>query len=72
MYEGNNVNGKEDGKWNHWYIDGKQNMEANFNNGVLNGTLKRWFENGYLAFERTYLNGEIIEEKIPSHSKKTE
>ena len=47
-------------------------MEANFNNGVLNGTLKRWFENGYLAFERTYLNGEIIEEKIPSHSKKTE
>ena len=30
------------------------------------------FENGYLAFERTYLNGEIIEEKIPSHSKKTE
>ena len=72
MYEGNNLNGKENGKWKHWYIDGKPNMEANFINGTLNGSLKRWFENGFLAYERIYSNGEMIEEKIPSHTKKTQ
>ena len=65
-------NGKEHGLWNHWYIDGKRNMEANFNNGVLDGQFKRWFDNGYLAYERIYSNGQLIEEKIPPHSKKTE
>lgn len=72
MYEGTNKNGKEHGLWNHWYIDGKRNMEANFNNGVLDGQFKRWFDNGYLAYERIYSNGQLIEEKIPPHSKKTE
>lgn len=72
MYEGKNLNGKENGKWKHWYVDGKQNMEANFVNGTLNGSLKRWFENGFLAYERIYDNGEMIEEKIPSHTKKSE
>ena len=56
-------NGKEHGLWNHWYIDGKRNMEANFNNGVLDGQFKRWFDNGYLAYERIYSNGQLIEEK---------
>ena len=72
MYEGTNKNGKEHGLWNHWYIDGKRNMEANFVNGILDGQFKRWFDNGYLAYERTYSNGELIDEKIPPHSKKTE
>ena len=47
-------------------------MEANFVNCILDGQFKRWFDNGYLAYERTYSNGELIDEKIPPNSKKTE
>ncbi|PCJ78799.1 MAG: hypothetical protein COA57_15995 [Flavobacteriales bacterium] len=65
LSEGRYVNGQRDGQWRSWYYsNGKISSEVNYTNGILNGPLVTWYENGQLHYKVTWDNGTIPEGEI--------
>jgi antitoxin component YwqK of YwqJK toxin-antitoxin module len=72
LAEGSFINGDEsekgesgvpkngrDGIWNFYHENGKINEDANYKDGLLNGSRKSYFENGQLNEEENYQNGRL-------------
>ena len=59
-----NVRGEKHGTWITFYSDGTKKEEEIYKNGVLDGTTKLYSEKGNLLNERSYREGQIIEEGI--------
>jgi antitoxin component YwqK of YwqJK toxin-antitoxin module len=52
------VNGKLNGLYQSWYINGQLWEEVNYRNGKYNGLYEEWFDNGNLFIQSHYKNGE--------------
>ncbi len=63
--------GKKNGTWKEFYLDGTLKIESIYKNGVLNGYYKEFDNTGLLIKMIKYLNGEIIEE-ITEQTQQTE
>jgi antitoxin component YwqK of YwqJK toxin-antitoxin module len=55
--------GIRDGIWKYFTIDGKIIFEENYQDGLLNGIQRDYYENGKIESEATYLKGIICERK---------
>jgi antitoxin component YwqK of YwqJK toxin-antitoxin module len=51
------INGRQEGKELYYYKDGSLQREANYKNGLENGTARGWHENGRKSYERQFMNG---------------
>ena len=51
------LNGKKHGIHREWYSDGKLKIEEPYRNGLLNGTVKCWAENGILVGQYEIVDG---------------
>lgn len=56
-YEINYTEGKINGKFTLWYINGQLKEESSYLNGELNGKKVTWYENGQKEKEINYVNG---------------
>ena len=61
LWEGTLKDGKQDGKWWKKY-EGKKYVQIIFKDGEYDGKYTKWYDNGQKSDERTYKNGELIEE----------
>ena len=57
-YEGNFVDGKQDGIWKHYYESGQLKKIVNWRDGKPNGLKESYYENGQLEKEGKYKDGE--------------
>ena len=55
---GNIVDGKRDGPYKEWGLNGNLRIEGNYNKGSLQGYFRFWWENGNLSSEGNYHNGQ--------------
>ena len=51
------INGKRDGAFIEYYLDGQVKVNANYNVGEFNGPHKTYYENGNLQLSTKYING---------------
>ena len=56
--KGEYKDGKKEGKWTEWWINGQKKSEGNYKDGKLDGILTEWNNYGEKIFEATYKNGE--------------
>lgn len=59
FFEGNYVDGKEQGDWTYYFREGMQKSEYHFENGKLQGPHKEYYKNGQVKFEQAYEDGEV-------------
>ena len=59
-----NAQGEKHGTWITFYPDGTKKEEEDYKNGVLNGTARMYSEKGNLINERSYREGNLVEEGI--------
>ena len=57
-YEGNYINGKQDGLAQYWFRNGLLQKEGNYKDGEMNGLAQYWYDNGQLQSEVNFKNGE--------------
>lgn len=50
-------NGKKDGVWTEWFIDGQKKSVISYNDGVENGKWVKWYANGQKWIEASFDNG---------------
>ena len=55
-YSGFSGIGKEDGKWEYWYENGKLEEVAHYNKGKLHGKVTKYWENGKKMQEGYFKN----------------
>ena len=55
--------GKLNGGDTTFYEDGKPQFMRNWNNGVLDGYIRKWDENGNMTYEARYANDKLVEVK---------
>jgi hypothetical protein len=55
--KGTYKDGKQEGKWNEWWINGQKKSEGNYKDGKLDGIFTEWNNYGEKIFEATYKNG---------------
>ena len=60
MYEGNYVDGEEQGVSKRWCDNGQLGYESNWVDGKKQGSSKWGHENGQLRYEFNYVDGELI------------
>ena len=56
--EGHLLNGKEEGVWIYWYLNGQQSAEGLYVNGLKDGLWILWYENGQKFMECHYTKGQ--------------
>jgi hypothetical protein len=56
--KGTYKDGKQEGKWTEWWINGQKKSEGNYKDGKLDGIFTEWNNYGEKIFEATYKNGE--------------
>ena len=56
--KGRYKDGKQEGKWTEWWINGQKKSEGNYKDSKLDGILTEWNNYGEKIFEATYKNGE--------------
>ena len=54
------MDGKKQGLWNHWHINGRKAGEQNFKDDIWHGPLKRWYDNGKRKEEVIFKDGAIV------------
>ena len=63
--EGKILNGKTEGLWIHWHMDGEKHREENYKDGKLHGKQRIWFDSSsgdrWMSDEVTYDNGNEVE-----------
>ena len=52
--------GKRDGKWTWWYLNGQIWTETNYKDGKKDGKWTIWHENGQIRIEANYKDGVCI------------
>lgn len=51
------IKGLEEGQWTIWYPDGTKMKTGHIENGLKNGPVTEWWENGKLKYVQPYVNG---------------
>ena len=63
--EGKILNGKTEGLWIHWHMNGEKHMEENYKDGKQHGKQRFWFDSSsgdrWMSDEVTYNNGKEVE-----------
>ncbi|MAD96084.1 MAG: hypothetical protein CMB99_02040 [Flavobacteriaceae bacterium] len=57
MSEGKKIDGKKEGKWQHYYRNGQIEKIEHYRKDVLNGTFFSYYENGMLESKGNYKDG---------------
>lgn len=57
--EGEYNNGKLDGMYRQYYIDGSRKFEFNFSNDIMNGICIYYYENNNIKYIRNYKDGKL-------------
>ena len=61
-------NGKLDGLWEDYYLKGQLLKRGKYNDDTKEGLWEKFYDNGQVEFERTYIEGKIIESKYYQES----
>ena len=61
--EENYKNGKLEGKYFTWFIDGELGLECNYKNGILHGVYKKYEKNGKVETYKVFKNGKCVKYK---------
>ena len=51
--------GKQDGSWTNWYMNGQKSFEINYQLGKKDGLEIRWYADGQKESEANYKNGKV-------------
>ena len=51
--------GKKQGSFKKWYVDGTLSFESFYKNGLQNGTTKSWWKDGKIRSEANHINGKV-------------
>jgi hypothetical protein len=54
------INKQKQGLWTHYYENGLKRLEITFKDNKYDGALREWYEDGQIAEEGEYKNGEYI------------
>ena len=60
LLKGTYKNGKKDGLWTQWYVNGQKDFEDLWKDGNLDGLSTFWYEDGQKMGEGTYKNGNRV------------
>ena len=60
-YEGQLIEGKYEGVWKYYSVEGYLSSEVNFKNGERHGTWKYFDKDGNLTETEEYIEGKLIE-----------
>ena len=61
--KGELINGKKDGKWIYWHVNGQKDEEVNYKDGKEVGKrITSWYTNGQIKTEAIYNDGKFVSE----------